>query len=101
MKKFCLFLCVLCVVSDIALAQGKSNVQWKCDKPAVQHNVEVGYKPGHAYAIDQINCTAIKGEIAGVRISQGSVCGARDDPKGPPIVPGWLPHQNPAEVFVY
>jgi hypothetical protein len=72
MKRFCLFLCGLCVVSGIALAQGKSNVQWKCDKPAVQHNIDVGDKPGHAYAIDQINCTAIKGEIAGVKMKSGT-----------------------------
>ena len=72
MKRFCLFLCGLCVVSGIALAQGKSNVQWKCDKPAVQHTINVGDKPGHAYAIDQINCTAIKGEMAGVKIGSSS-----------------------------
>ena len=72
MKRFCLFLCGLCVVSGVALAQGKSNVQWKCDKPAVQHNIDVGDKPGHAYAIDQINCTAIKGEIAGVKMKSGT-----------------------------
>jgi hypothetical protein len=50
----------------------KSNVQWKCDKPAVQHTINVGDKPGHAYAIDQINCTATKGEIAGVKIESGT-----------------------------
>jgi hypothetical protein len=72
MKRFCVFLCGLCVVSGIALAQGKANVQWKCDKPAVQHNIDVGDKPGHAYAIDQINCTAIKGEIGGVKIKSGT-----------------------------
>ena len=72
MKRFCLLLCGLCVVSGIALAQGKSNVQWKCDKPAVQHNIDVGDKPGHAYAIDQINCTAIKGEIAGIKMKSGT-----------------------------
>src|SRR5713101_988106 len=72
MKRFCLFLCGLCVVSGIALAQAKSNVQWKCDKPAVQHNIDVGDKPGHAYAIGQINCTAIKGEIAGIKMKSGT-----------------------------
>ena len=72
MKRFCLFLCGLCVVPGIALAQEKSNVQWKCDKPTVQHNIDVGDKPGHAYAIDQINCTAIKGEIAGVKMKSGT-----------------------------
>ena len=72
MKRFCLFVCGWCVASGIAWAQGKSNVQWKCDKPAVQHNIDVGDNPGHAYAIDQINCTAIKGEIAGVKMKSGT-----------------------------
>src|SRR5260370_13335090 len=72
MKRFCLFVCGWCVVSGIALAQGKSNAQWKCDKPAVQHSIDVGDQPGHAYAIEQINCTAIKGEIAGVKMKSGT-----------------------------
>src|SRR5205085_2027183 len=38
----------------------------------VQHNIDVGDNPGHAYAIDQINCTAIKGEIAGVKMKSGT-----------------------------
>jgi hypothetical protein len=72
MKISCWVMWCLCVVSSIALAQEKSNVQWRCDKPAVQHTIDVGDKPGHAYAIDQINCTAIKGEIAGVKMKSGT-----------------------------
>jgi hypothetical protein len=72
MKKTCLFLCLVCLASPVALAQGKTNVQWKCDKPAVQHSIPVGDQPGHAYAIDQINCTAIKGDIAGNKMKSGS-----------------------------
>ena len=72
MKRFCLVPCFLCVVSRIALAQENANVQWKCDKPAVQHSINVGDQPGHAYAIDQISCTAISGEIAGVKIKSGT-----------------------------
>jgi hypothetical protein len=72
MKRSCFVLWCLCAVPSIALAQGKSNVQWKCDKPAVQHTIEVGDTPGHSYAIDQINCTAIKGEISGVKMKSGT-----------------------------
>jgi len=71
MKKMCLVLCLVCLVSSVALAQGKTNVQWKCDKPSDQHSIPVGDKPGHAYAIEQINCTAIKGDIAGNKMKSG------------------------------
>jgi hypothetical protein len=71
MKKMCLVLCLVCLVSSVALAQGKTNVQWKCDKPSVQHSIPVGDKPGDAYAIEQINCTAIKGDIAGNKMKSG------------------------------
>src|SRR5215469_4211868 len=72
MKISCWVVWGLCMVSNIAPALEKSNVQWKCDKPAVQHAIDVGDKPGHAYAIDQINCTAIKGEIGGVKMKSGT-----------------------------
>ena len=71
MKKIFLLLCLVCLVSSIALAQGKTNVQWKCDKPSDQHSIPVGDKPGHAYAIEQINCTALKGDIAGNKMKSG------------------------------
>src|SRR5436853_7568286 len=72
MKKMCLVLCLVCLVSSVALAQGKTNVQWKCDKPSDQHSIPVGDKPGHAYAIEQINCTALKGDIAGNKMKSGT-----------------------------
>ena len=71
MKKTCLVLCLVCLVSSVALAQGKTNVQWKCDKPLVQNSIPVGDKAGHAYAIEQINCTAMKGDIAGNKMKSG------------------------------
>jgi hypothetical protein len=70
-KKTCLVLCLVCLISSIALAQGKTNVQWKCDKPSVQHSIPVGDKPGHAYVVEQINCTSIKGDIAGNKMKSG------------------------------
>src|SRR5260370_19620478 len=71
MKKKCLVLGRVCLVSSVALAQGKTNVQWKWEKPSVQHRIPVGDRPGHAYGIEQINCTAIKGDIAGNKMKSG------------------------------
>src|ERR1700746_3858459 len=71
MKKMCLVLCLLCLTSSVALAQGKTSVQWKCEKPSIQHSIPVGDKPGDAYAIEQINCTALKGDIAGNKMKSG------------------------------
>jgi hypothetical protein len=72
MKNIGVVLCLLFLGSSVALAQGKTNVQWKCDKPSVQHSIPVGDKPGHVYAIEQINCTAIKGDIAGNKMKSGT-----------------------------
>src|ERR1700755_1473864 len=70
-KKMCVGLYLGCLVPSVALAQGKPNVQWKCDKPSDQHSIPVGDKPGDAYAIEQINCTALKGDIAGNKMKSG------------------------------
>jgi hypothetical protein len=73
MKKLWVVSCFVCLLSCVALAQVKSDVQWKCDKPAKQHSIDVGDKAGHAYAIDQINCTAAKdGGIDGVKRKSGN-----------------------------
>lgn len=71
MKKICLVPFLVCLVSSVALAQGETNVQWKCDKPSIQNSIPVGDRPGHAYAIEQINCTAMKGDIAGNKMKSG------------------------------
>jgi hypothetical protein len=42
MKNTCVVLCLLFLASSVALAQEKTNVQWKCDKPSVQHSIPVG-----------------------------------------------------------
>ena len=71
MKKLWLVLCAVCLLSSAALAQVKVDNQWKCAKATIQHSIDVGDKPGHAYAVDQINCTSTKGEIEGVKIKSG------------------------------
>ncbi len=72
MRKLWLILCALCFLSCAALAQVKSIAQWKCDKPSNQHSIDVGDKPGHAYAVDQINCTPTKGDIDGAKRRSGT-----------------------------
>ena len=70
MRNNCVVLCLLFIASNVALAQGKANVQWKCDKPSDQHSLPVGDKSGHAFGIEHLNCTAIKGEIEDARSSR-------------------------------
>lgn len=71
MRKLLVVLCSVCLLSCAALAQTKSDTQWKCAKASIQHSIDVGDKPGHAYSVDQINCTAAKGEIGGVKQKSG------------------------------
>jgi hypothetical protein len=72
MRELLLVLCAVCLLSCAGLAQVKSTVQWKCDKPSNQHSIEVGDKPGHAYAVDQINCTPTKGDLDGAKRKSGT-----------------------------
>ena len=72
MRKLWLVVCAVCLLSCAGLAQVKSTVQWKCDKASVQHSIDVGDKPGHAYYIDQISCTPTKGDIDGAKRKSGS-----------------------------
>src|SRR6266849_7547246 len=72
MGKLVLVLCLVCLCSGVALAQGKVSNGWACGKPASAQSIEIGDKPNHAYAIDQIKCTSTKGEIEGVREKEGT-----------------------------
>jgi len=71
MRKLWLVVCAVGFLSSTGLAQFKNDTQWKCDKASDQHSINIGDKPGHAYAVDQINCTATKGELAGVKEKSG------------------------------
>jgi len=72
MRKFCGVLFAVSLLSCVGLAQVKSTVQWKCEKPSDQHSINVGDKPGHAYTVDQINCTPVNGDINGARRKSGT-----------------------------
>jgi len=51
---------------------GKVDTQWKCGVPGPVHALPVGDVPDHAYMIQQIKCSAAKGEIAGVKEKDGA-----------------------------
>ena len=72
MRKLVLITGLVCLCASLALAQGKVANGWKCGKAAMQHAIEVGDQPNHAYSIDQIKCTSTKGEIAGVKEKEGT-----------------------------
>jgi hypothetical protein len=81
MRKLLFVVCSVCLSACVAMAQGKVDSQWKCDKPAPVHSLEVGDQPDHTYTISQFKCTAVKGEIAGSKEKDGA--GTQfDDVKG-------------------
>ena len=72
MRKVLIIVCSVFLFASMAAAQGKVDNQWKCSKPSVEHSIPVGDQPGHAYMIEQIKCSAAKGEIAGVKEKEGT-----------------------------
>ena len=72
MRSLFLLACALSLSASLVLAQGKVDSQWNCGKPTDSHSIDVGDQTGHAYAIAQITCTAVKGEIEGVKEKEGT-----------------------------
>jgi hypothetical protein len=72
MRNLFLGVCALCLSASFALAQGKVDSQWNCGKATDTHSIDVGDQTGHAYAISQFTCTAVKGEIEGVKEKEGT-----------------------------
>jgi hypothetical protein len=50
----------------------KLDTQWKCGAPSPMHALPVGDTADHAYVVQQVKCTATKGEIAGVKEKEGA-----------------------------
>lgn len=68
-----LVVCSVLLSATMALGQGKINSQWNCDaKPAVEHSIDVGDQPGHAYGIGQGKCTSAKGAMGDVKEQEGT-----------------------------
>ncbi len=71
MKKLLLVLCFGCLLPWFTQAQVKMDNQWKCDKPTKQHSLDIGDRSGHAYSVDQFNCTPTQGDINGTKRKSG------------------------------
>jgi hypothetical protein len=72
MRNLLFVICSLCLSATVVLAQGKVDSQWNCGKPNVAQSLDVGDQPGHTYAIAQFSCTAVKGEVEGVKEKEGT-----------------------------
>jgi hypothetical protein len=64
--------CVICLaLSALTAAQTKISGTVKCGKPDQQQKIDIGDKPGHAYAISQGKCTWTKPmTIAGIQTKE-------------------------------
>ena len=72
MQKLVWVVCLVFVFAVGVQAQGKIDAQWKCDKAAVAHSIDVGDQAGHAYVVSQTKCSAAKGEIGGTQEKEGT-----------------------------
>ena len=75
MRRLLLVLAAACLaVPTIAQtpASGKMASSWKCAAPSPANAVPVGDEPTHMYVVEQVKCTAAKGEIAGVKEKEGT-----------------------------
>jgi hypothetical protein len=55
-----------------ALKSGTTSNSWNCAAPSPAQAVPVGDVPDHMYIVQQIKCTATKGEIAGIKEQEGT-----------------------------
>ena len=58
MSKFVFVLCSLVLFASAAMAQGKIETKWQCQKPTEEHHFDVGDMPDHTYGIAQGSCSA-------------------------------------------
>ena len=71
MRKLFFVVSALFLSTSVALAQGKIESQWIC-KAKIEQSIDVGDQPGHAYTIERVRCTAVKGEIDGQKEKEGT-----------------------------
>src|SRR4029453_10350336 len=76
MKRILSIAAALCVMAAFAQAQTPAPVKvassWKCEAPNPVNALPVGDTPDHAYVLQQVKCTARKGEIAGIVEKEGT-----------------------------
>ena len=56
-KPFVVAVCIL-LLGACAVAQGKVDTKWHCNKPTTQYKFDVGDMPDHTYNLVQGTCTA-------------------------------------------
>jgi hypothetical protein len=73
MRKRLLLVCSVGLSFALAVAKDKIASQWKCDaKPTLEHSLDAGDQPGHAYSISQGKCTSEKGAMGDVKEQEGT-----------------------------
>ena len=58
MRKLMFVVCFVALLASAAMAQGKIETKWQCQKPSAEHHFDVGDVPDHNYSIAQGTCTA-------------------------------------------
>ena len=71
MRNLSLVCCFVLLSASAALAQGKVAVSWDCTAPDPAHMLNAGDQPNHIFSIGQVKCTAVSGEIAGIKQQAG------------------------------
>ena len=71
MRRIVLVCCFSFLPASMALAQQPVAVQWNCAQPAPVNSLDAGDQPNHVFSISQVKCSAVKGEIAGVKQQEG------------------------------
>jgi hypothetical protein len=76
MRRVLFVLAATCLAVPTTLAQapasGKTASSWTCAAPSPVNALPVGDEPNHMYVVEQVKCTATKGEIAGVKEKDGA-----------------------------
>ena len=58
MRKLLFVVLSLLLLASAAMAQGKVETKWKCQKPTAEHQFNVGDMPDYTYSIAQGTCSA-------------------------------------------
>lgn len=72
MHKIVPCVCSMLLLGSAAFGEGQIASTWQCPKSTVEHSLEVGDVPNHAFSIAQGSCTSSKGTIEGVREKTGA-----------------------------
>jgi len=76
MRRLLLVVGTTCLAVSTTAAQtpasGKIASSWKCTVPNLGNALPVGDEPNHMYVVEQVKCTATKGDIAGVPEKEGT-----------------------------